>query len=509
MACSFTDLIATRFRRDHASVGAVLRLIALASVIVAAAAVPAHAATKKHAAMAIDANTGKVLHNASGDELRHPASLTKMMTLYLTFERIEAGKLSYDSRISFSEYCVGKPPSKLDLDAGESIRVIDAIKALVTKSANDAACALAENIGGSEIRFARMMTDKARAIGMSRTVYRNASGLPDDEQVTTARDQLTLALRLQDDFPKHYELFSTRSFSFRGKTYRNHNKLLGQLRGVDGIKTGYIRASGFNLVTSVRRDGKHVVAAVFGGRTASTRNAEMTSLIYQALKKGSTEKTRKPMLVAEPKAVKRPAAAAAPRQVAEAPKRSVVDVPREERRPEPQVTIARLRPAEIEPAPAPAPEPRVPRQEEPSDKIGRTPGTLQDQLAMLLARSGVAEGDAGDDEGSRDDEPIAQTAPAPQPAARMAAVSPAPARGPFQVQIGAYDSLKEAEQNLAALLRNSRDLLGSYVPVTEPVASGSKTLYRARFAGFDAAAAETTCSKLKSRKIDCFVTSAR
>lgn len=487
MTCYFTLSIGERTCRQRTSAGARLAMIALACLMVASGATSASA--EKHATMAIDANTGKVLYNSSGDELRHPASLTKMMTLYMAFELIEAGKLSYDTKIEFSSRAASQPPSKLGLEPGESIRLIDAMKALVTKSANDVACALAEHIGGSEWRFASMMTEKARAIGMKRTVFRNASGLPNDEQVTTARDMLTLAMRLQDDFPEHYKLFKTRSFTYRGKRYRNHNKLLGQLRGIDGIKTGYIRASGFNLVSSIKRDGKYVVAAVFGGRTSATRNAEMTSLIYKSLKKASTEKTRKPMLVAQPKAVIRPAAPT------RRPSRAV-----EDGRAEPQISVARVRPNDVVAGYRPAASndgqyQRQPQQNQ-ADQTGRSPGTLQDQLAMLLARSGVA-GDATD-EGSRDDaEP--QSAASPEPVAN----------GHYQVQVGAYATRQEAEENLAAVLRRTPDLLSNYVPLTEPVTSGSKTLYRARFVGFQAGTATSTCHALRSRQIDCFVTSQR
>ena len=470
---------------------AVLNLFVLASTILALGAQAANA--EKHAAMAIDANTGKVLHDSSGDELRHPASLTKMMTLYIAFELIEAGKLSYNSKIPFSAQSASQPPSKLGLDVGESIRLIDAIKALITKSANDVACAVAEHIGGSEARFARLMTEKARALGMKRTVFKNASGLPNDEQVTTARDMLTLAMRLQDDFPRHYELFKTQTFTYRGKTYRNHNRLLGKIRGVDGIKTGYIRASGFNLVSSVKRDGKYVVAAVFGGRTSKTRNAEMTSLLYKSLKRASTHKTRKPMLVAQSKPMMRPSIP---------PRRPVLADPIEVGRAEPQIAIARVRPNDVvqgRPSPPPTYDNRPPPQQQPAGQpTGRTPGTLQDQLALLLARSGIVED--GNDEGSREE---------PEQNGRDPRSRGTAANGPYQVQVGAYGSRQEAEQSLEAVVRRTNRLLVNYVPITEPVNNGSKTLYRARFAGFEQAAATSTCHELRSLQIDCFVTNPR
>ncbi|MEQ1613920.1 MAG: D-alanyl-D-alanine carboxypeptidase family protein, partial [Hyphomicrobiaceae bacterium] len=244
--------------------------------------------------MIIDANTGEALHADKADEPRYPASLTKMMTLYMVFEQLEVGRLTPSTKIKISQEAASAQPTKLDLEPGEQIMVIDAVKALITKSANDMAIALAEAVGGSESRFAELMTAKARSIGMRNTTFRNASGLPDSGQVTTARDMLTLALHLQDDFPKYFPLFALRSFTYNGSSHRNHNTMLNSFEGIDGIKTGYTRMSGFNLVTSLRRGDKHLVGAVFGGTTAGTRNLTMRMLLTRALLKASTKKTRKP-----------------------------------------------------------------------------------------------------------------------------------------------------------------------------------------------------------------------
>lgn len=242
--------------------------------------------------MVIDGNTGQVLHAQAADETRYPASLTKMMTLYIAFELMEQGRMVPATRIKVSDEAAGTSPSKLGLPAGSDIALADALRAIVTKSANDMAVALAEHIAGSERKFAILMTRKARELGMTATTFKNAHGLPDGEQVTTARDMLTLALRLNDDFPKQYALFGLRAFSYNGKTHRNHNTMLGVYPGMDGLKTGYTTASGFNLVASVRRNGKYVVAAVFGGSTASARNAHMRTILDRALAKASTEQTR-------------------------------------------------------------------------------------------------------------------------------------------------------------------------------------------------------------------------
>ena len=196
----------------------------------------------------VDANSGAVLEGSNPDALRHPASLTKVMTLYLLFERLDAGKMRLDTPLKVSEHAADQDPTKLNLKPGSTISVEDAIKGIVTRSANDAAVTIAENIGGDEDGFARMMTAKARALGMTRTVYRNASGLPDDEQNTTARDQALLGRAIQDRFPRYYKFFSTESFVFHGEAIHGHNHLLGSVDGVDGIKTGFTRASGFNLL---------------------------------------------------------------------------------------------------------------------------------------------------------------------------------------------------------------------------------------------------------------------
>src|SRR3954453_14669520 len=234
----------------------------------------------------VDGNSGAVLTATNPDGLRHPASLTKMMTLYLLFDRLESGRMKLDTEMPVSEHASEQDPTKLGLRPGQTIRVEDAIKGLITRSANDAAVVIAEAIGGDEDDFAKMMTRKARALGMSRTIYRNASGLPNDEQVTTARDQSILGRAIQDRFPRYYRYFATASFNYRGHAIRNHNRLLGNVEGVDGIKTGYTRASGFNLVSSMRRGNRHLVGVVLGGRSGGSRDAIMRNLLAENLEKG-------------------------------------------------------------------------------------------------------------------------------------------------------------------------------------------------------------------------------
>ncbi|MCS3730784.1 D-alanyl-D-alanine carboxypeptidase [Bradyrhizobium betae] len=245
----------------------------------------------KFASIIVDGNSGSVLQANSPDGIRHPASLTKIMTLYLLFERLDSGKMKLDTEMPVSQHAADQDPTKLNLRAGQTIRVEDAIKGLVTRSANDAAVVIAEAIAGDEDDFAQMMTRKARSLGMSKTVYRNANGLPNDEQVTTARDQATLGRAIQERFPRYYRYFATSTFNWRGQSIRNHNHLLGSVEGVDGIKTGYTRASGFNLVTSMRRGNRHLIGVVLGGRSGGSRDAIMRNLLAENLEKGATTHT--------------------------------------------------------------------------------------------------------------------------------------------------------------------------------------------------------------------------
>lgn len=528
-------------------------LVALLAVALALA--PGWArASGKSAVLVVDANSGAVLHQSAADEPRHPASLAKMMTLYLAFERIEQGRLSYQTKLKISANAAETAPTKLGLEEGEEIALIDAVKALITKSANDMAVAIAEHIAGSEEAFARMMTQKARQLGMTATTFRNASGLPDDEQVTTARDMVTLALRLQDDFPQHYPLFATRTFTYRDETFRNHNSLLFNFPGTDGLKTGYTRASGFNLVASVRRGQKHVVGVVFGGASAATRDAAMRTFLNMGLVKASNERTRRPStpLVAQrrpaPQRVADVAAVPTPRRVERPQLRPVEAAPptpspaapapppgADAQPPAPSIEIARVRTVRIEPprraasdqaaderplAPPPAwigaaPQPTAARERSAlvtgaSLTRGAAPSTLDAQAANL----------------SRGEPPVTTAAapavPHPVPASRPTtaatprpAVRPAPPvavaaaeGGGFHIQIGSYQSEAEALRRLASARELAPALLAGRSPVTTQFKQGAKTFYRARYAGFEAKAAASACSELKRLKIDCLVMKA-
>jgi len=244
-------------------------------------AVPAPA--QKYAAIVVDAKTGKQIFEANSTAERYPASLTKMMTLYLLFEALDSGRLTKETQIPVSAHAAKQPPTKLWFKPGETIDIDSAIRALTVKSANDVAVAIGEYLGGSEEQFAAMMTAKAARIGMRNTVFRNASGLPDDGQHTTARDMAVLGMALRQRFPQYYYYFSATDFTFRGKLVRGHNDMLGRVPGVDGIKTGYIHASGFNIVTSYNMGGRQIVVVVMGADTARQRNDHAEALLRRAL----------------------------------------------------------------------------------------------------------------------------------------------------------------------------------------------------------------------------------
>ena len=260
----------------------VLRTLALAAMLVTTGLCAPVAFAEKYASIVIDADTHEVLHARNADEPRYPASLTKVMTLYMLFDALEAGEVTLDERLMVSRFAASQAPSNLKLRPNSSITVSDAIGALVTKSANDVAVVVAERLGRTETRFAQLMTIKAQSLGLQNTRFVNASGLPDSRQVSTARDLALLAEAMFDNHGESYHYFSRPRFSWAGKTYKNHNELLETVEGVDGIKTGYTRASGFNLMTSAERDGHRIIAIMLGGSTSKSRNAHVAALVEAA-----------------------------------------------------------------------------------------------------------------------------------------------------------------------------------------------------------------------------------
>lgn len=244
----------------------------------------------RYAALVVDADTGKVLYQNQAGNLRYPASLTKMMTLYLTFDALKRNALRIDQTLPVSEKAASQAPTNISLSAGDRLPMRTAIESVVVRSANDSAMVLAEAIGKTEWNFALMMTQKARELGMKNTVFRNPNGLPDDAQHTTAYDMARLAIALRRDFPEYYHYFSLRSFDYNGVTYTGHNRVLARFNGADGVKTGFIRASGFNLVTSARRNGNNLVAVVMGGTSATARDNQMINLLERSFAELETRK---------------------------------------------------------------------------------------------------------------------------------------------------------------------------------------------------------------------------
>ena len=455
-------------------------------------------AAERHSAFVVDANTGQVLYSDDADELRYPASLTKMMTLYMLFEAMESGRVSLSTPMSVSAYASARPPTKLRLKPGSTLTVQEAILGLVTLSANDASVVIAEHLGGSEPRFAQMMTAKARQLGMSRTIFRNANGLPNEQQRTTARDMATLGMALREHFPSQYRFFSTKSFNFRGRTINSHNRLVGRIRGVDGIKTGYINASGFNLVSSLFDGNRKIVGVVFGGNTAAARDNEMAKLLNKYLPAASTQSTGP--LVAEQQ---RGARVHPEPQVAEAAAPKNVPLPQFSNR---KVSINE-RIAEAYGSSAGDAISRVSR-DMPRGVVGRE--AIRAALvtpAQETARPAAAPSAAAAYGESR---PVPRASIPegsdfdPQTTGSVMSRALLP-NSPWAVQIAATPDRDQAMRMLSEAKAKGGSPLARATAVAQAVGSGSQTLYRARFAGFASKEqANGACDALKKRSYKCF-----
>jgi D-alanyl-D-alanine carboxypeptidase len=502
-----------------------------------------------YASIVVDVNSGAVMQSSNPDSPRHPASLTKIMTLYLLFERLEQGKITLNTDMPASAHAAAQAPSKLGLKPGDSIRVETAIRAIVTKSANDVAVIVAEALGGDEPTFAKMMTAKARALGMTQTVYRNASGLPDDQQITTARDQATLGRAIQDRFPKYYGYFATRTFDYRGNSIRNHNHLLGTVDGVDGIKTGYIHESGFNIVTSVRRANHHIIAVIFGGRTASARDARVLGLIESNINVAAVKRTA-------PQVVEGWETAQAGRDIA---RKDIKDSKDGDRTGSAPVRVASATPATVA-ADAPAPGSTEPIKPNTVKTVIVHPGSMQtaslsplpsDNRQLIPApavanaatvttintvKSDATPPQVPPPQLPPQHSPPAQPSPPQSPAPQLSAVTPPPGAPPgilgtlpakvasvskiapasvaaaaepaikrsgWLVQVGAFDDEKDARQRLDLAQSKAKDTLGRAEPFTEKTTKGEKTMFRARFAGLEKDRAEAVCKELKRNQIPC------
>jgi D-alanyl-D-alanine carboxypeptidase len=486
------------------------------------------------ASIVVDANSGRTLSAVNENEPRHPASITKVMTLYLLFEQLEKGRVTLDSPIVISEHAASQAPSKLGLEPGETISVENAIKAIVTRSANDIAVAVAEFVGGDEDRFADMMTRQAHALGMSRTIYRNASGLPNDEQITTARDLSVLGRAIQERFPRYFHYFSTHSFEYAGQTIGNHNHLLGRVDGVDGIKTGYTTASGFNLLTSVHRDGRSLVAVILGGPSAGWRDRAMEGLIDQHIAQASTGGHSAPM-IADNSAPEAPRAAAIERKPSMPPAVAAQAAPTQ-RPPSGLVAAAETRSAKTseegegdEDGPDAASEPVRAAPPLAKPHVAAAPEAAVEHEAVKGARAyaekaridpaalgwvkgapGVARIDtekgvaAVGKQAAKAADKSEETRIA-KSAERTADARPASGRGGWVIQIGATDDAEKAS-DLLNRAKSKNAALASAHPFTEKVQKGDSTLFRARFAGLDSNGAEQACRSLKRSGFSCFTT---
>ncbi len=402
-------------------------------------------AAARYAAIVIDAESGTVLHERHADKRRHPASLTKMMTLYLMFDALDKGEFRLDQKLTVSRRASRQSPSKLGLRRGQKISVKNAILALVTKSANDVAVVIAEAISGTEANFARKMTLKARQLGMRRTTFRNASGLYNRGQLTTARDLAKLSMALLTNHAEYYHYFSRKSFTYRGVSHRNHNKLLRKFAGTDGIKTGYIRAAGFNLAASAVRNGRRLVAVVMGGRTGWRRDRQMMKLLNRAFA-GQFKSQGRTMV-----------SSVAPRTIPREQVASLPDAPRTILKPEAR---ARLRPE-------------------------ARPGSRVVAEEPLIA--GIP---------SPDFESPDENVP---PTFHSARISPQ-----WDIQVGAFRQPREAEQAAASAKGAAPILLDEARVEISPVESGIGNVYRARLRGISSSRAIQACKILKQQKMPCF-----
>jgi len=443
--------------------------IALVALAVCLTGGPADA-NSKYAAIVVDYATGEVLHSRRADVVLYPASLTKMMTLVMLFDALERGDLRADSKLPVSRRAAGMPASKLGLKAGSTITVAQAIQAITVRSANDVAVVIAEAIGGSESRFAELMTARARDFGMRNTIFKNASGLPNKAQKSTARDMALLARRLIRHYPQYYHYFSQRSFAFGGRTYRSHNRLNASYRGMDGLKTGYTRASGFNLASSAVRNGQRAVVVVFGGRSAKSRDAEVVRLMDLGFER-LRERRAAPVVATLP--APKPGTGPAKGNAA-ALAAAVTPEPRPEAGPTAAATVIDALPAAeraalvaaVASTPMPAPSPRT-------APAGRP------------APAGAA---------------AAGSAPG-----LIAGAAKAAATGAYAVQVGAYhdpDLARRAAHRATGLL--PQILLHGDIDIS-PLQGRRQLVYRARVAGFERNVADRACDLLKAKRQECFV----
>lgn len=405
---------------------------------------------EKFAAIVVDAQSGRVLYEKMAQEKRYPASLTKMMTLYLLFEQMAKGKVSLSTPMTASSYAASQDPTKLGLAAGDTLTVEDAIKALIVRSANDAAVVVAEHLAGSEYQFAQRMTAKARELGMMNTNFVNASGLPDENQRSTAFDLMLLSRRLVSDFNEFYPYFHLQSFVWNGRSYEGHNNLLKFFDGADGLKTGYTRMSGFNLATSATRQDKRLISVVMGGKSARERD-NMTAQLLE------NEFTRL--------GLGRPA----PLVVAMSPLVLDSDESAGDAADEPASTTQPVDGQDTAPPPA----------------AGERPATLR-----IAAMTGAS---AAPRETGQGDTADAVRATPPLEGAK------------WGIQLGAHASSEGASRQMDTVRVQLADLLGNATGAIVPLAVNGNTFHRVRFGSFSPKKAETLCDQIQKRGVSCLV----
>lgn len=449
--------------------------IVLVVLALGAGMAPAHA-NNKYAAVVMDYETGEILHSRRADVSLFPASLTKMMTLMMLFDALERGELRMDSKLPVSRRAADMPASKLGLRAGSSITVAQAIQAMTVRSANDVAVVVAEALGGTESEFGELMTKRARQLGMRNTTLRNASGLPNSKQKSTARDMALLSQRMIRHYSKYYHYFSQEHFTFGGRTYRSHNRLVRSYRGMDGLKTGYTRASGFNLASSAVRNGRRVIVVVFGGRSARTRDAEVVRLMdlgFERLRERRSEPLVALLPQPKPGTVMPTVAAAMPTPEVGPPAAADVVVGA------PVLPEPRPGTAEIEVAAAPV------------SVLDALPEAELE--AILDAAASMA--DPG----------------APNPGATeigsglVAGPAKAAATGAYAVQVGAFHDPNQARR----AAHRATDLLPEILLLGDidvsPLQGRRQMVYRARVAGFEREAANRACTLLQAKRQECLV----
>lgn len=446
--------------------------------------------TPPFSVLVVDGLTGRTLFAQNEEEKRHPASITKVMTLFLLFEQLDKGSLRLEDKIPVSSFAASQAPSKLGLEAGADISVDSAIRAIVTKSANDIAVAVAEYIAGSESRFAQLMTAKARSLGMAHTRYVNASGLPDEEQITTAQDLIILARALQERFPHYYTYFSTPTFNFSGFTIQNHNKLLGRIEGVDGIKTGYTHASGFNLLTSAKRGNQRLYAVILGGRSAQSRDRLMADLIEKHMKDSSAilQPSSSPKKIEEA------------RKIEEEDKEGLNDLSDNSG---PQ-TIPSVNSSRLELTSSPSLSPPTKRKPISHFEKQNQLDTKEDSKEKAQANLSEIISSSADQKVKLKETSLEGKKPMLQWVKGAEALKDSERKG-VQIQIGATDNMKKAK-TLLQEARQKTNRLSLAQAFTEKVQKGKAILWRARFAGLDERHAEEACKDLKQSGFICFTT---